>query len=583
MCISFLVSSLKYYSHQLYLYASFIQTITSSVRDSLRYDLVQSHLDTLSTLKSSTADRYANDTQNKNNNDIPTLVLVLAVSGGCDSIALFHSILALVESDKQEETISNSDSENMQMWLDLGEVSTNKKEVDDFRVPCEVHVAHFNHEQRGKDSDGDESLVRKICIESDVPFHSYTWSENTDNNNDFTQDTARQWRREKLKQLLSDIVLTPYNTSTDQSDSTHRWGAILTAHHRDDADETILLKLLRGSHLTNLHGMEARSDCFDLEELSQDTDMKSNGTSSPLGYFSKPMLNLRKNEIVEYLVSNSLEWREDESNNSSKYKRNKIRNELIPLMSDIAGGNSALQKRISNLEQQSREISRDIASRSKDYLQSMPSSSSSFLLKDTQFDLVQEEALHLWIKEVTNMELQVSYDQMIRIRDQIFNHPDRLQWTLDVGSSWKIKRNGDTLTVFKENENRHSDDDNLSWMIIDSPYTDNIADLHELCFSSLPDSYTLDIKQVKDCVHAKFTPPWRRSAIKIKEFLRGQKVPLHLRDDVNVLCLAVDDDSSTQVLAVDLEGNGWIVNADFCPQDGLPATTTVQLQKTTNL
>jgi len=571
----FLGIFLKILFTSIYLCASFIQTITSSVRDSLRYDLVQSHLDTLSTLKSSTADRYANDTQNKNNKDIPTLVLVLAVSGGCDSIALFYTILALVKSDKQESSVSN----NLQMWLDLGEVSTNKKEVDDFRVPCEVHVAHFNHEQRGKDSDGDESLVRKLCIESGVPFHIYTWSE-TSNDNSFTQDTARQWRREKLKQLLSDIVLTPYNTSTDQSDSTHRWGAILTAHHRDDADETILLKLLRGSHLTNLHGMEARSDCFYLEELSQDTDMKSNGTSS-LGYFAKPMLNLRKNDIVEYLVSNSLEWREDESNNSSKYKRNKMRNELIPLMSDIAGGNSALQKRISNLEQQSREISRDITSRSKDYLQSMPSSSSSFLLKDIQFDLVQEEALHLWIKEVTNMELQVSYDQMIRIRDQIFNHPDRLQWTLDVGSSWKIKRNGDTLGVFRENKDKHSDDDDLSWMIIDSQNTSNISGLHELYFGSLPGSYTLHIKQVKDCAHTKFTPPWRRSAIKIKEFLRGQKVPLHLRDDVNVLCLAVDDDSSTQVLAVYLEGTGWIVNADFSPQDGLQ-TTTVQLQNTTN-
>ena len=557
----------------------FLQTIISSVRESLRNDLVQSHLDTISTLKSSTINNYeAKDIQN-NKNDIPTLVLVLAVSGGCDSIALFHSILALVESDKQEGTIANSDNDN-QMWLDLGEVSTKKKEVDDFRVPCEVHVAHFNHEQRGEDSDEDESLVKKLCIESGIPIHTYTWSETTDDNNSFTQDTARQWRREKLKQLLSDIVLSS-NNSTDQSDS--RWGAILTAHHRDDADETILLKLLRGSHLSNLHGMEATSDCFDLEELSQDTEMKSHGASSSLGYFAKPMLNLRKNGIVDYLVSNSLEWREDESNSSSKYKRNKIRNELIPLMSDIAGGNSALQKRISNLEQQSREISRDITSRSKEYLQSMPSNSSSFLLKDTQFDLVQEEALHLWIKEVTNMELQVSYDQMVRIRDQIHDHPDRLQWTLDVGSSWKIKRNGDTLVVFRENEDRHSDDDDLSWMIINGQNTDNISDLHELCFSSLPDSYTLDIKQVKDCVHTKFTPPWRRSAIKIKEFLRGQKVPLHLRDQVNVLCLTVeDDDLSTQVLAVYLEGNGWIVDANFCPQDGLPATTTIQLQKTTN-
>jgi len=70
-----------------------------------------------------------------------------------------------------------------------------------------------------------------------------------------------------------------------------------------------------------------------------------------------------------------------------------------------------------------------------------------------------------------------------------------------------------------------------------------------------------------------------RSAIKIKEFLRGQKVPLHRRDDAIILCLSVD--SARHALAVYLEGTGddgggrWIVNAEFSPQDAVPVTNVV--------
>lgn len=246
-------------------------------------------------------------------------------------------------------------------------------------------------------------------------------------------------------------------------------------------------------------------------------------------------------------------------------------------------------------------MSRDLTNRSQDYLQSMPPNSPFLLPKTsgTQFDLVHEEALHSWIKNVTDRELQVSYDQMLRIRDQIHKYPDRLQWTLDVGSYWKLRRNGDTLTVFKgQGESQPatsadgSSDKALSWAIIAGSVPDtsssvsgdlNVSGMHELCFGPLPKSAehsTLEIKPVKDCGTTKFTPPWRkgRSAIKIKEFLRGQKVPLHQRDEAIFLCLS--NDSSKHALAVYLEGTDdaagrWIVNENFCPQDDLPVTRVV--------
>ena len=82
-----------------------------------------------------------------------------------------------------------------------------------------------------------------------------------------------------------------------------------------------------------------------------------------------------------------------------------------------------------NLEQQSRDMSKYLSERARDYLGSLPSYSPFVLHDDLHFDLV------------SNRELHISYDKMLLIRDQIQSHPDRLQWKLDLGSCWSLKRN----------------------------------------------------------------------------------------------------------------------------------------------
>lgn len=283
-------------------------------------------------------------TNNEKLNDDPiqvnsTVVLVVACSGGCDSVALFHSVLALTRPEEM-----GSSTPNRYLYLDSdGRAVSNYSETSEksLRIPCELHVAHFNHEQRGDNSDQDEALVRKLCRDANVPIHCYSWSEVSNGDSigsaspsTFSQDVARRWRRRNLTELLSSLVTRSCSSSTESI--SQRWGAILTAHHRDDAEETILLKLLRGAHLTNLSGMDDRSDGFEL-------DKSGNGC---LGYFAKPMLGVRKRDIVQYLITHGLKWREDESNSENKYKRNKVRNQVIPLLNEIAGGEEALQVRI---------------------------------------------------------------------------------------------------------------------------------------------------------------------------------------------------------------------------------------------
>jgi len=540
------------------------ENIISAVRSSLRDDLIRPHIDTISTTKTIECSQ-----------DITTVVLLLAVSGGSDSVALFHAVTALLRKTNDDST------QHASICLDLDNDGTDGSK----EVKCELHVAHFNHEQRGDNSDGDEAFVQRLCAERDIPFHNYFWSdeefsfskverndENAISGNSFTQDIARKWRRRKLRDLLSDLVLqTNNNTMCD----TNRWGAILTAHHGDDSDETILLKLVRGSHLSNLRGMEARSEKFDLATDS------SSSSSTCVGYFAKPMLQLRKNDITKFLESNALEWREDESNATNKYKRNKVRNELIPLMRELAGGEQALQKRFNNIDQQSRAISKDLKERATSYLASMPSQSE-FWLPGDEVDILCEEAFYIWASKVTDRKLQLSYDQINRIKFQVENYPGKLQWTIDVGDLWRVQRNGNVLTLVHETE---SISDSLPWYIVETNHVlfdvnDQLESDTELIIKLPPkmESSSLSMKRVKDVGNMRFLPQWRkgRSPIKIKELLRGQKIPLHLRDETSVLCISVG--SEDQIVAVyiqqsDEDANGkWIIHSDFEPTKGNSVT-----------
>ena len=536
--------------------------IIPSVRSSLRDDLILPHLDTMSTIKG------------EGGQEIATVVLLLAVSGGSDSVALFHAVSALLRKNTGGSTHRTTLSLNLDNRENFVE-----------EVPCEIHVAHFNHEQRGDSSDKDEAFVQRLCVERGIPFHNYFWSDEECtcaqvggnygegiSTNAFTQDIARKWRRRKLKDLLADLVL---NTNNETVCETHRWGAILTAHHADDSDETILLKLLRGSHLSNLRGIEARSEMFNLTKEGYSVFFAG------VGYFAKPMLQLRKNDIAEFLNSNAFEWREDESNATNKYKRNKVRNELIPLMRDLAGGEHALQKRLKNIDQQSRAISDDLKERAELYLAEMPSQSDFWLPDDkiASFDLLYQEAFYIWASNISKGKLQLSYDQINRIKFQIEIYSNRLQWTLDVGDLWKVKRNGNVLTLLHGSENL---DNSLPFHIVETKagqfiVTDHTQSEEELLIS-LPLSWensVFTLKSVKDVGNVNFQPQWRKGKhpIKIKEFLRGQKIPLHLRDKMVVLCLKHNKEDE-KIIAVHLKSlfenrpGRWIIESTFEPKNG---------------
>jgi tRNA(Ile)-lysidine synthase len=159
-------------------------------------------------------------------------------------------------------------------------------------------IAHCNFGLRAEESNEDEMFVKKLSIKYKVPFVITTFQtiEFADNEKISTQMAARMLRYTWFEKVRKE----------------NNCDYIATAHHQNDVLETIFLNLTKGTGIAGLHGIKAKK-----------------------GYLIRPMLFAEKDSIFEYVVENQIIWREDSSNESNKYQRNLIRNEVVPLLKKI--------------------------------------------------------------------------------------------------------------------------------------------------------------------------------------------------------------------------------------------------------
>jgi tRNA(Ile)-lysidine synthase len=159
-------------------------------------------------------------------------------------------------------------------------------------------LAHCNFGLRAEESDADELFVKKLAIKYKVPFYSTTFNTKAyaDTNKLSIQMAARDLRYAWFEQLAKE----------------HSFQYIATAHHQTDNTETVLLNLSKGTGLAGLHGIVPKR-----------------------GLFIRPLLFANKDQMLDYVVESQLIWREDSSNESVKYQRNKIRHEVLPILKEI--------------------------------------------------------------------------------------------------------------------------------------------------------------------------------------------------------------------------------------------------------
>ncbi|HTH81664.1 MAG TPA: tRNA lysidine(34) synthetase TilS [Mucilaginibacter sp.] len=162
-------------------------------------------------------------------------------------------------------------------------------------------IAHCNFQLRGDEANADQEFCRHLALQNNVPF--YTVNFDTQNYAAEKKISIQMAARE-LRYQWFEQVKKQYNYTT-----------IALAHHQNDAIETILLNLVRGTGIAGLHGILPKN-----------------------GSLVRPLLFLGRDEIQDIIAKNQISYVEDSSNSSVKYARNKLRHEVIPKLKELNPG-----------------------------------------------------------------------------------------------------------------------------------------------------------------------------------------------------------------------------------------------------
>lgn len=162
----------------------------------------------------------------------------------------------------------------------------------------DIGVAHCNFCLRGAESDKDEATVAEVAAKYGVPFYNQRFDTEgeMERTGESMEMAARRLRYEWFEALCQE----------------HGYTAIAIAHHIDDSIETFFINLFRGTGLRGLTGITRQR-----------------------GNIIRPLLFAERREIHEYAVAHKIPFREDSSNYSQKYLRNKIRLGLLPMVREI--------------------------------------------------------------------------------------------------------------------------------------------------------------------------------------------------------------------------------------------------------
>ncbi|MEM7816939.1 MAG: tRNA lysidine(34) synthetase TilS, partial [Candidatus Aenigmatarchaeota archaeon] len=171
------------------------------------------------------------------------------------------------------------------------------KIINEYKL--KILCAHFNHSLR-KEADSEEAFVKKICKDLGIKFISEK------------KEIYKLFKGNSLEQFARNLRLDFFIRCARK----FKIKKVALAHHKDDVIETVLMRIIRGSGLKGLRGILPIS--------------KFKGIT-----FIRPLINLRKTEILNWLKINDISYCIDKTNFEEKFFRNKIRLKLLPLLEEF--------------------------------------------------------------------------------------------------------------------------------------------------------------------------------------------------------------------------------------------------------
>jgi len=185
------------------------------------------------------------------------------------------------------------------------------------RLGVRLSAAHVHHGLRGREADEDAAFAERLAAELDVPFRLIRLSRALARGGN-VEERARELRYRALREIAAEIGA----------------GKIATGHTRDDQAETVLLRLVRGCGPRGLAGIRPV--------------VRADGEATII----RPLLQCDRAQIESFLADLGLAHREDSSNRSPRFQRNRIRYEVLPLLREL---NPAVDRALADLAAVSRD------------------------------------------------------------------------------------------------------------------------------------------------------------------------------------------------------------------------------------
>jgi tRNA(Ile)-lysidine synthase len=379
-----------------------------------------------------------------------------------------------------------------------------------YKLDFEISLAHCNFSLRGKESNKDEEFVVELGEKLQIPTYTIkfdTESEATKKGIS-TQMAARALRYNWFSEILTK----------------HKLDYIVTAHQKDDVIETVLINLTRGTGLDGLTG---------IPEIN--------------GNIVRPMLHFTRNEILIYATHKKLVWREDSSNSSIKYIRNKIRHKVVPFLKEI---NPNLLDTFTNTLENFKN-SQEIV---KDRIQNVREKTMTVINNDFHFNILELKKLNnpkIYLYELLKEFGFTEWDDVTELLDaqsgkQVFSKTHRLLKDRDSLIVSEILNSNDTIAIEITNNTMAIDNPiALTFEKIDIPFdTKNHQNkVFSELFSNEKDTISIDYDKLTFPLIIRkwqkgdyFFPIGLQGKKKLSKFFKDEKVSLIAKENTWLLC-----------------------------------------------
>lgn len=366
-----------------------------------------------------------------------------------------------------------------------------------YRSGQRIIVCHTNHHQR-KASDTEEKFLIEYCKERNIALEIDEYFPLTKEN---FQAEAHIHRYEFF-----------YETALK-----YKAKYILTAHHKDDLAETVLLRLIQGSNLYGYGGISRITKYKDV-------------------YLYRPLLNYSREEITKYCKNHNVFYFDDESNAENHYMRNRIRHQILPLLKEE---NPNILNTISNFSNICKEAFTHIRNETIKYLDD----------NSNQINLESFKSLDIGLKKdiicymLENLKIKTSYQQILDILELIDNPKPQLEYNLKNGIL--LYKRYDTCYFAKEKKNLEiSVDLNLNdealfankyLFRLQESEAPNGANVLKICYNDLALPLKIRTRKPGDAIKLKY------GTKKLKDLFIDKKIDKEARNNIPIVTDSKDN------------------------------------------